>query len=224
MSLMRRVRDMTIATLNDRLDKAEDPVKMIDRFLNSTKEELVKAEQLYRECTTHALQLKRQWLQEEAQKERREQQAMMALQAGAEDAARTALLDKTMHDERSAQYKELYEQSKGTLVELENRLAELKSEYDEAASKRSYYMARMESLRLQQRMAQRSAALGGSGTEGMFRRLEDRLTDQELEAQSLRQLRQQERDGTYAMRLSPEQQPQVDMELERLKQKLNLDQ
>ncbi len=200
MSILRRVRDITVATLNERLDKAEDPVKVIDRFLASTKEELVKAEQLFRECSTHSIQLKRQWLQAEQQKEHRERQAVTALQSGEEELARAALLDKTAHDERASQYKGLYEQSKGTLVELEDRLGELKGEYDEAVSKRSYYMARMESLRLQQRMAQRSNSLNGGSPDHVFRRLEDQISDRELEAQSLRQVRQSQ--GSPAIRLS----------------------
>ncbi|MBJ6360197.1 PspA/IM30 family protein [Paenibacillus sp. GCM10012307] len=221
MSILRRVRDITVASLNERLDKAEDPVKLIDRFLASTKEELVKAEQLFRECSTHSIQLKRQWLQAEQQKEQRERQAVTALQSGEEELARAALLDKTTHDERASQYKELYEQSKGTLIELEDRLAELKGEYDEAVSKRSYYTARMESLRLQQRLTQRSSSLHGASPDNMFRQLEERLSDQELEAQSLRKLRQQE--VSPGIRLSPEKQPQVDLELAQLKKKLNLE-
>lgn len=35
MSLMRRMRDITTASLNDRLDSAEDPVRLIDNCLRA---------------------------------------------------------------------------------------------------------------------------------------------------------------------------------------------
>ncbi|GGG21214.1 PspA/IM30 family protein [Paenibacillus abyssi] len=219
MSILRRVRDMTVAALNDRLEKAEDPVKLIDRFLGATRDEIIQAEQLYQQCTTHTIQLKRQWLDAEQQKDRREQQAITALKAGEEELARMALVDKTTHEERAAQYKQLIEQSKQTLIELEERLGELKNEYRTVADKRDFYIARMESLRLQQRLNDRHSGLQGGGyqPEGLFRRLEDRLDDQELEARSLRELR---RSASAPIGAGARQQSAIELELQQLKLKL----
>ncbi|XEC95597.1 PspA/IM30 family protein [Paenibacillus tarimensis] len=225
MSILKRVRDMTVATLNDRLEKAEDPVKLIDRFLASTREEIAQAEQLYRQCTAHSLQLKRQWLQAEQQAEIREQQAVTALRADAEEAARAALADKAAHDERAAQYKGLFEQSKHTLLELEDRLGELKDEYRSAADKRDYYAARMETLRLRQRWNERHSGRFGRTagnpihSDQLFRRLEERIGDEELESRALHELR---RPGEASFKqVDPVLQSAVELELQQLRQRLN---
>lgn len=223
MSIIRRVRDITVATLNERLEKAEDPVRLIDQFLWSTREEIIQAEKLYQQYSSHGNSLKLQWLQAEQQKEKREQQALTALKAGEEHIARIALMEKASHDQRAEQYKELYEQSRQNITELEELLRELRSEYQQVYDRREYFAARMESLRLQQRMNQRYGGFGESGAagghpEGMFRRLEDRISDMEHEAKSYREIR---RAGTeYMYTPGATVQSAVEQELEQLKRKL----
>lgn len=215
MSVLKRVRDMTVATLNDWLERAEDPVRLIDQFLWSTHQEIVQCEQLQRQYAAHTEHLYRQWKDAEAWKERREQQAMTALQAGEEHAARLALQDKLMHEERANRYRELYEQARSELDELELLLQELRDEYRQVYDKRQYYLARMESLRLQQRL---NARLGSPDPYPLFRRIDDRITDMELEARSLREIR---RMGQEMFRhAGATLQASVEQELEQLKRKL----
>ena len=44
MALFKRIRDITAANVNDLLDRAEDPVKMINQFLRDMEEEIAEAE------------------------------------------------------------------------------------------------------------------------------------------------------------------------------------
>ncbi|GGG21251.1 PspA/IM30 family protein [Paenibacillus abyssi] len=224
MSLIRRVRDITVATLNERLEKAEDPVKMIDQFLWSTREDIIQTERLYQQYTSHSNHLKMQWLQAEQQREKREQQAITALKAGEENLARLALQEKASHDQRAAQYKELYEQGRQSITDLEEQLRELRSEYQTVYDKREYYAARMESLRLQQRMNARYSGGHGAGQghaqqpEGMFRRIDDRITDMELEAKSMRDLRRAGQQ--FLVQAGTSVQSLIESELQQLKRKL----
>ncbi|GGE01535.1 PspA/IM30 family protein [Paenibacillus nasutitermitis] len=224
MSIIRRVRDITVATLNERLEKAEDPVKLIDQFLWSTREEIIQAERLYQQYTGHGNHLKIQWLQSEQMRDKREQQAIIALKAGEEQVARIALQDKAGSEERAQQYRELYEQTLTNIQDLEQQLRELRSEYQAVYDKREYYAARMESLRLQQRMNARYAG-GGAGASnpgqqpsGMFRRLEDRISDMELEAKSLRDVRRA--GAEFIAEAGSTIQSAIEREMEQLKRKL----
>lgn len=219
MSIMRRMRDITVATLNERLEKAEDPVKMIDQFLWSTREDIIQAEKLYQQYTAHSNHLKVQWLQAEQQKERREQQAMTALKAGEENLARIALHEKASSEERSVQYRELYEQSRQHTMDLEDQLREMRSEYQSVYDKREYYAARMESIRLQQRLNNRFVAGDRDVQSGdVFRKLEDRISTMEHEAQSLRDVRRMGQGLVNEIRDSV--QSSIERELEGLKRKL----
>ncbi|XID95861.1 PspA/IM30 family protein [Paenibacillaceae bacterium WGS1546] len=217
MSVIKRVRDMTVATLNDRLEKAEDPVRVIDQFLWSTHQEIIQSEGLHRQYASHTDHLYRQWKDAEQWMEKREQQAVTALKAGEENVAKLALQDKVHHQERCERYRQLYEQSKDELNDLEMLLQELRNEYRAVYDRRQFYVAKMESLRLQQRLNARFAP-GNEDTSQMFRKIDDRLTDIELETRSLRDLR---RMGQETLLHAGEAvKTTIERELEQLKRKL----
>jgi phage shock protein A len=197
MSILKRVRDMTVATLNEKLERSEDPVRLIDQYLASQREQIQQSERLHQQCMQHAQSLRNQYLGAEAWKEKREQQALLALKAGEEETARLALQDKMMQEQKSDQYRELYEQSKLALIELEDQLQALKADYVEVAAKRNYYQARLESVRLQRRMNERMNDIGRNSTPRMFNRLEERVSDLELETRSLRDVRRMSKEVLY---------------------------
>ncbi|MNI98290.1 hypothetical protein D3C81_1673550 [compost metagenome] len=77
----------------------------------------------------------------------------------------------------------------------------------------------METLRLQQRMNQRMSQYGTQDVPKMFNRLEDRVSDMEWEARSLRDLRKAGQD--FVEQAGSAIQSTLEQELSRLKQKLN---
>ncbi|AOZ93512.1 PspA/IM30 family protein [Paenibacillus crassostreae] len=219
MSVFRRMRDITVATLNERLEQSQDPVKLIDQFLIATRDDINEVEKLYQQYASHTKQLKQQVDQASSMKDRREDQALLALKAGEDDLAKLALQEKIIYEEKIDQYGVLYEESRLSLRELENQMNELKLEYQSVYSKRQYYAARMENLRLQQRMNQRMGEFGGKDVPKMFNRLEDNITDWELEARSLRELRKAGQQ--FIDQASASVSTILEQEMARLKQKLN---
>lgn len=221
MSVFRRMRDITVANLNERLEQSQDPVKLIDQFLYSTREEIAEAERLYQQYASHTKQLQTQVNQATAMRDKREEQALLALKAGEDHLAKLALQEKIIHEEKLEQYSGLLETSRQSLFELESQLNELKLEYQTVYSKRQFYAARMESLRLQQRMNQRAGAYGGGDVPKMFGRLEDQMNDWELEAKSLSDLRKMGQD--YMVQAGETVATVLEREMARLKEKLNND-
>lgn len=219
MSVFRRVRDITVANLNERLEQSQDPVRLIDQFLIETRQEIMEAEKLHHQYSGHTKQLKSQVDQARAMSGKREEQALLAVKAGEDHLAKLALQEKMLYDEKIDQYSGLYAQSLESLQELENQLHELKTEYQTVYSKRQYYYARMETLRLQQRMNQRMNGYGAQDVPKMFHRLEDQVSGMEWEARSLRDLRKAGQD--IASQVGSTIQSTLDQELSRLKQKLN---
>lgn len=219
MSVFRRVRDITVANLNERLEQSQDPVRLIDQFLIETRQEIMEAEKLHHQYSGHTKQLKNQVEQARTMSSKREEQALLAVKAGEDHLAKLALQEKMLYDEKIDQYSGLYAQSLESLQELENQLHELKTEYQTVYSKRQYYYARMETLRLQQRMNQRMNGYGAQDVPKMFHRLEDQVSGMEWEARSLRDLRKAGQD--IASQVGSTIQSTLDQELSRLKQKLN---
>ncbi|KQY84464.1 phage shock protein A [Paenibacillus sp. Root52] len=221
MSVFRRMRDITVATLNEHLEQSQDPVKLIDQFLISTRQDIGEAEKLRHQYASHTRQMKQQADQAAAMVHKREEQASMALKAGEEHLAKLALQEKILHEEKMDQYNELYAQSNTALQELDEQIDQLKVEYQNVYSKRQYYYARMQTIQLQQRMNQRSHYNNGQNVPRMFNRLDDQVSDLEYEAQSLRDIRRMGQDGSGSA--GSMSSGTLDKELERLKQKLNND-
>ncbi|PQP81033.1 phage shock protein A [Paenibacillus sp. PCH8] len=220
MSVFRRMRDITVANLNEHLEQSQDPVKLIDQFLVSTRQDIGEAEKLRHQYASHTRQMKQQADQAAGMVNKREEQASMALKAGEEHLAKLALQEKILHEEKMEQYNELYAQSYAALQELDEQIDQLKVEYQNVYSKRQYYYARMQTIQLQQRMNQRGHH-NGQNVPRMFNRLDDQVSDLEYEAQSLRDIRRMSQDGSGAT--GSMSSSTLDKELERLKQKLNND-
>jgi phage shock protein A len=216
MSIMKRMRDITVATLNERLERSEDPVRLIDQYLMNQREQLQQSERLYQQCVSHAASLRQQYLTALETKEKREQQALLALKVGEEHMARIVLQEKLQAEEKSEQYHGLYEQAKQSILDLDEELQQLKAEYKEVAEKRGYFLARMESARLQQRLNARMSGLGQQATPRIFNRLEESVSDMEMQARSLRDVRRMTRESYYETG-----NPAVDAELEALRHRLN---
>lgn len=217
--ILKRVRDITMATLNERLDKVEDPVRLIDQFLMRTRHDINEADRLYQQYVMHANQMRNQMNQAQELCSRREHQAMLALKAGEEFAAKIALQEKLMHEDKVQQYSELYEKSKDAILELEEQLNMLKSEYQAVYDKRQYYIARMQTVRLQQQMNERFGQYGVGQVDSMFRRLEDRVSGMEWETQGIQDVRRMS--GQTMGNINPERDMALKREMERLKQKLD---
>lgn len=216
MGVFRRVRDITMATLNEHLEQSQDPIRLIDQFLIETREEIAEAERLHHQYSSHTRTLKQQVDHAKSMRDKREEQALLALKAEEEHLAKMALQEKMLYEEKLEQYEGLYLQSLESLQELELQLSDLKTEYQTVYTKRQYYYARMETIRLQQRMNQRSG-FGDRDVPRMFGRLEDRVSDMEWEARSLRDIR---RAGSDMMNPSGPQST-LEQEMARLRQKLD---
>lgn len=218
MSVFRRMLDITVATLNEHLEQSQDPVQLIDQFLYNTRQEIAEAEKLHQQYAAHTRQMKQQLDHALSMQAKREEQALLALKADEEHVGKLALQEKMLYAEKEEQYRELWEQSRESLRELEQQLDTLKTEYQTVHSKRQYYAARVQTLRLQQRMNERAGTYGGRSVPRMFSRLEDRVADMEAETLSLRDLRRG--DDLYAQN-APGVGSLLEQEWARLKSKLN---
>ncbi|MCC3378531.1 PspA/IM30 family protein [Paenibacillus farraposensis] len=218
MSVFRRMRDITVATFNEHLEQSQDPVHLIDQFLYNTRQEIAEAEKLYQQYAVHTRQMKQQLDHALSMQAKREEQALLALKADEEHVAKLALQEKMLYAEKEEQYRELWEQSRESLRELEQQLDTLKTEYQTVHSKRQYYAARVQTLRLQQKMNERAGTYGGRNIPRMFSRLEDRVADMEAETLSLRELRRGN-DGHAGD--APSGGSLLEQEWARLKSKLN---
>ncbi|MDW8295663.1 MAG: PspA/IM30 family protein [Raineya sp.] len=188
MGIFGRIGDIIRANINDLLDKAEDPVKMIKQMVIDMQEAVTKATAGLAQAMAQEKKLQRDYEKFEAMSKEWENKAMTALQAGNEDLARKALAKKAEADQQAATYKQMYEQAAQTTATLKTQVEQLKAKLDEARMKESTLIARSQAAKAQKEIAKNIGTFDHSSISSKFAKFEEKILKQEAEAQAFTQL------------------------------------
>jgi phage shock protein A len=189
MGIFKRLRDLTMASVNDLLDKAEDPVKMLNQFLRDMEEDIQEAESAVAKQIAIEMKFKQQYEEAEEMVQKRTEQAMKALEQGNEDLARRALEDKKEHQARYDEMKRQYDVAKGNADQLRSQLSEMKDEYNKMKNKKDLLIARAEAAKAQKQINQAMSGFGTDNAAKGFDRMTDKVLQMEAEAKASGELR-----------------------------------
>lgn len=140
--IVKRIRDLAVATIHEGLDQLENPVVMLNQYLRDMEKEIKQAE----EAITKQTMLQANFLKEKHEAEKiltkREEQAEIAMKTGEEELAKKALMSKQRFAEKVHFYTEITEQNETKIVELKQQLAALRDKYREMKDRKYALMAR----------------------------------------------------------------------------------
>jgi phage shock protein A len=216
--LFKRVKTIMAAELNALLDKAEDPVKMLDQFMRDMAEDIREAETAVAKQMANEKMLHKKYTEAQKLVEKRQSQAIKALEAGDEDLARRALEDKKLHESQAATLKESWERAKADVEDLKHKLREMKAEYQEMELKRDSLKARAESAKTKVKINRSLSSIGSDEAKSGFERMEEKVLRFEAEAETSEDLRAANR--SLDEEFEKLEKNSVDEELERLKKQL----
>ncbi len=227
MGVFQRMKDITRASLNDMLDKVEDPVVMLNQYLRDMEEEIAQAEVGVAKQMATERKL-RQRLDESVRLSMdREAKAMEALRNGEEARARMWLEEKLYHDEKVKEIRDLYLQAKNTVEELVQQLHEMKDQYYHMRNKRHELAVRAQMAKTRKHMAQVSSAHvleTGLAARG-FHRMEEKIMQMEIEAEILRKPHLGQRDAVNPYQATDAAtQQKIEEQLQALREKVRPEQ
>ncbi|GGE52104.1 phage shock protein A [Pullulanibacillus camelliae] len=217
--MFKRVKTIMSSELNALLDKAEDPVKMLDQFMRDMAEDIREAEAAVAKQMANEKMLHKKLNDANKLVEKRQSQAVKALEAGNEDLARRALEDKKLHESQAQTLEASWQRAKADAEELKVKLQEMKNEYQEMDLKREGLKARAETAKTKTKINRSLSSLGSDTSKQGFERMEEKVLRYEAEAETSEDLRSSNRsldDEFEAL----ETKSDVDVELEELKKKL----
>jgi len=220
MGIFNRVADVVKANINDLLDKAEDPEKMLKQMVIEMEESINQTALAVARAIANEKTLERKI--EKARKDSLdwEQKAVKALNSNREDLAKAALEKKSLESRNVTDLEPVYVQAKETAQKLRDRLSTLKSKLDEARTRQNTLIARSQAAKAEKQISQAMAGVG-SDAFSKFDKYERKVEQLEAEASAFGELADsgQRLEEEFKML---ETESSVDNELLALKQKMGL--
>ena len=132
MAIFQRIGDLIKANINDLLDRAEDPEKMVKQIIADMEEELEKSVDALGQAMASQKQIKKSLDKSADESASWESKAKAALQAGNQELAKQALSRKVLADKQVVQYTEMNDQATARVDTIKTQVEALKSKLEEA--------------------------------------------------------------------------------------------
>lgn len=222
MAIFERLGDLIRSNVNDLIDKAEDPEKMVKQVIIDMEEQLRSATSGYATAMAGVNQVKKQMEQAQAQSKQWEEKAKMALSAGNEELAKQALGRKADADNMASTYQTNYESMSARLMDMKAQIDVLKQKLTEARSRQSMLIARSKMADANESMAK---SLGGIDSKSAFAKMdkmEAKIADKEARAEAFADVSGIDTSGEADPFATMEQDMAVNDDLERLKKEMGL--
>jgi phage shock protein A len=188
MALLERVSTLVRANLNDLIDKAEDPEKMIKQVILDMQNQLLQVK------TQVAIAIADQHLLAKKQKENEEKvsewtrKAELAVSKKEDDLARAALHRVESYRELSANFSQQVDDQKAQVENLKTALRKLEQKLEEAHAKADLLIAQHRRARAVGKAHDARAAIGDGSKSAAFDRMKRKVAHNEAVGQAKSEL------------------------------------
>jgi phage shock protein A len=162
MGIFSRLKTLISSNVNDVINKAENPEKMLNQLVLEMNEQLIESKKAVAMAIADEKKLERETASQLAQAQEWERKAMLAVKAGQEDLAKEALLRKQEYDNNYVQFKQQWEAQKQSVAKLKESLRELQNKIEEAQRKKNLLIARAKRAEAQQKIQNTMSSVAGN--------------------------------------------------------------
>ncbi len=216
MALLERVSTLIRANVNDLVDKAEDPEKMIKQVILDMQNQLlqVKTQVAISIADQHVLETRARENEDNERQWRK--RAELAVDKGDDALARAALERAMSYQSMTASFRQQVEDQKTQVENLKTALLKLQQKLAEAESKSEMLIAQHRRARALGKATQAGAAMGEDSHAAAFDRMKRKVNHTEATAQAHSELLADDVEAQFA---SLEKHQEIDRLLEELKAK-----
>ncbi len=220
MGIFQRLSDLLKSNINDLIDRAEDPEKMVKQIIIDMQKELNKSTQAYGKAKASEKLAEKQYQNAVAVSASWEAKAKAALAQGDQEMAKKALEKKVKADADVANYKEMYETISTQTDAIGDQVEVLKAKLEEAKSRQAMLIARSQMADTQKNLAKSVGGFDPSSAIEKFDRMEEKVVRKEAEADAFAEIAGADDDTAESFE-QIETNAKVDAELQRLMAEMN---
>jgi phage shock protein A len=182
-----RISDIIKANVNDLIDRAEDPEKMIKQMVIEMEEAVNKATTAVGSAIANEKHLERQHNEKTKLAAEWQQRAIKAVNAGRDDLARQALEKKNMFEKAANDVEGPLAEAKKSSTVMRQQLDQLKVKLDEARVRQGTLIARHQAAKAKKQISKSLSGIGG-GAFANFEKYEQKVLKVESEAEAFAEL------------------------------------
>ncbi|MBN1298682.1 MAG: PspA/IM30 family protein [Actinobacteria bacterium] len=219
MAIFARLADLLKANINDLIDRAEDPEKMVKQIIIDMEEQLQGAVQGLGSVMASQRQIAKHLEGSKAQSKLWEDRAKAALKDGNEELAKQAVESKLKADVSVATYEKMNTELSAQVDTIRQQVDLLKQKLNEARTRQSLLVARDKVADARKEVSKAVGDLDSSGAFAKMDKMERKIAEKEAQADAAFEI-----SGIDAEQKDPfveiENQKAADEELARLKEEL----
>lgn len=220
MAIFERLSDLVRANINDLIDKAENPEKMVKQIIIDMEEQLRKSTQSLGIAMGSLNSVKKQLETAKEQSNVWQEKAKNCLSQGNEELAKQALENKIKQDNMVNQYQTMVDSMETQVNDIKAQIDILKQKLEEARSKQAMLVARSQMADAKSQMAKTLGNMDSKSAFAKMDKMEQKIAQKEAQADAFSEVsgvQESESDPFAKM----DRDNAVDAELERLKNEMN---
>lgn len=198
MGILDRMSRLIRANVNDLIDRAEDPEKMLNELLREMNASISDARTQVASMIAQEKEIEGDLNAARRDAEQWQQKAELAVTRGRDDLAREALRRKNDAEELTTVYEHHLTSQEEMVEKLKRQLRILEAKYQEAESKRGILIARHRRAQAQQRITQTFSSLPELSSANELERMERQIRGQEAKALAMEELEQDSVEWQFA--------------------------
>lgn len=223
MGFFGRLAQLIKSNLNDLINRAEDPEKMLNQVIVDMNQQLVEAKKQVAVAIADEKRLQKQKQNEASAAQEWENKAMMAVRAGDDQLAKEGLLRKKEHDLLTAQFDEQWQKQRAAVDQLKTALRALNAKIEEAKRKKNVLVARKRRAEAMKSINETMSGLRDTSAFDTFDRMAQKVDQIEAEVEAGAELAEETSGDVLKQKFAKlEQTAGTDEELDALKRKMGV--
>jgi phage shock protein A len=189
MGIFSRLKTLISSNVNDLINKAENPEKMLNQLLIDMNTQLIESKKAVAMAIADEKKLERETANQHSQAQEWEKKAMLAVRSGKDDLAREALLRKQEYENAAAEYHKQWQAQLAAVDKLKASLRELQNKIDDAQRKKNLLIARAKRAEAQQKIQSTMSSITGNRSAfDAFDRISQKVDQLEAQADAAKEL------------------------------------